>query len=263
MSMRCFLFVIGLVSLTLFGVRVHAASDVLHIELGVYHCDNDAICEVAENAEFCPLDCVAPPATTTEEEPEDEPSLPSQRPRIIDQIVDLFQTYIPFVGTPQDVSGPSNEGFVCTDGSCTAFTEDLARSVIVSFEESSGNSEGSSVLISPISGNEIVFEWEEGMMMRIMRSPQEFPIDPLNGELVYEGSSGSFKSFGVSDLDIMYYSLFPKREDGSYGDPEFVIVKSQNVPDDTKPTSKFVTVVVNTFVVAILGFIGRFIFLLI
>lgn len=240
----------------------YAASDSLHVELGVYHCDNDSICEVAENAEFCPLDCVAePPATTTEE----EDSAPPQGQRVIQRIIDLFQTYIPFIGNPTGIPGASvnDSGYVCDGTLCTVFTEDLTRSVIVSFEESFGGDEENSVSISPISGEEIAFAWEEGMTMRIMRSPKEFPIDPLSGELVYEGASGGFTSFGVLGSNIMYYSLFPRHEDGSYGDPEFIIVKSQSVPDTKKATSTLVTIAVNTFFVAILGFIGRFIFLLI
>jgi hypothetical protein len=242
---------------------VYAASDTLRVELGVYHCDNDAICEVAENVEFCPLDCVA---TTTEEEPEeDDPPRPSQGPRVIQQLVDLFQTYIPFVGEGiVPFVGPMDEsGYVCEDDFCTAFTDDLARSVIVSFEESFDGWESGSVSIKPIVGGEIIFEWDDDVTMRIMRSFKEFPIDPLSGELVYEGMSGKFISPAFLGADIMYYSLFPKHPDGSYGQPEFIIIRSQNVSDDKKATSTFLTVGIGAVLAAILGFVGRFIFLLI
>lgn len=266
MIMKTAFAVLIVVSLGSFASLGYAASDTVHIELGVYHCDNDSICEVAENAEFCPLDCIA---TTTPEEPEPEEeedsTPPSQGPRVIEQLIDLFQTYIPFIGdlTEQSINSIDEPGYVCTDGACTTFTEDLARSVVVSFEEASEGGGGATVSVSPISGEEIAFVWEEGMTMRIMRSPEEFPIDSLSGELVYEGARGEFTAFGVLDSDIMYYSLFPKYEDGSYGDPEFIIVKSQSVSDGKKATSTLMTLTVGTFFVAILGFIGRFIFLLI
>lgn len=266
MTMRWTLSFLGFVSLISFSGHVYAASDTLRVELGVYHCDNDAICEVAENAEFCPLDCTAPVATTTDPEPPDDDSPPSsQRLFAIQQLVDLFQTYIPFVGegvTPF-VNLMNESGYVCDGDFCTAFTDDLARSVIVSFEESFGEGMSGSVSIKPIVGGEIVFEWEENVTMRIMRSPDEFPIDPLSGELVYEGMSGKFISSGFLGADIMYYSLFPKHPDGSYGQPEFIIIRSQNVLDDKKATSTFLTVGIGAVLAAILGFVGRFIFLLI
>lgn len=260
MIMKRLLFVIGLMTVASFGVTARAASDTLRVQLGVYHCDNDSICEPAENAEFCPLDCVPPPATTTDDEPP-----PPQGTRVIDQIIDLFQTYIPFVGeTDGGAPGTGDDaGYVCESGSCTTFTEDLTRSVIVSFEESFDEYRGGDVSIKPISGQEIAFEWEAGMTMRIMRSPEEFPVDPLSGELVYEGADGSFTSFMVGDADVLYYSLFPKYNDGSYGDPEFIIVKSQEVGDGKNATTTLFARIVNTFFVTILGFVGRFIFLLI
>lgn len=267
MIMRWALFLLGFASLIAFSGHVHAASDTLRVELGVYHCDNDAICEVAENAEFCPLDCSAPVATTTEPEDDDgdeDSAPPSQRSFVIQQLVDLFQTYIPFVseGTTPFVNLINESGYVCDGDFCTAFTDDLARSVIVSFEESFNEGENGSVSIRPILGGEIIFEWEKDVTMRIMRSQDEFPIDPLSGELVYEGMSGKFISSGFFGADIMYYSLFPKYADGSYGHPEFVIIKSQDV-SDKKATSTFLTVGVGAVLAAILGFVGRFIFLLI
>jgi hypothetical protein len=257
------LFLFVFISLIAFWGQAQAASDTIHVELGVYHCDNDSICEVAENAEFCPLDCTA---TTTEEEPEeDNPPRPSSRPRLIQQFVDLFQTYIPFTGeSVGSFVGPTDEsGYVCNGDFCTAFTDDFARSVIVSFEESFGGSENGSVSIKPILGGEIVFEWEGDVSMRIMRSPKEFPVDPLSGELVYEGASGEFISSGVLGSDIMYYSLFPRRADGSYGDPEFVIIQSKGVLDEKNATSTLVKLGIGAVLAAILGFVGRFIFLLI
>lgn len=247
---------------TLITSSARAASDTTHIELGVYHCDNDAICEVAENAEFCPLDCVAPPATTTEEA--DEEDTTPQSSRIIEQIVDLFQTLVPFGGEGASPVSEVNEngGVFCTDGSCTTFTDDFARSVVVSFE-GSFEERASSVSISPVLGNEIAFSWEAGAVVRIMRSDKEFPIDPLSGELVYEGSSGAFTAVAIKGSDIMYYSLFPQNKDGSYGDPEFIIVKSQVVPDEPGATSTLFKLASGTFLIAVLSFIGRFIFLLI
>lgn len=265
MTMRLILSILGFVSLMALSGQVSAASDTLRIELGVYHCDNDSICEVAENAEFCPLDCVAPTATTTDPEPQDDGPRPSSRLRSIQQFVDLFQTYIPFVGegvTPF-VNLINGSGYVCDDDFCTAFTDDLARSVIVSFEESFGDGASGNVSIKPILGGKIVFEWEKDVSVRIMRSSKEFPVDPLSGELVYEGASGEFISSGVFGSDIMYYSLFQKHSDGSYGHPEFIIIKSQNVSDDKKATSTFLTVGIGAVIAAILGFVGRFIFLLI
>ncbi len=249
-------------SFALIASPVHAMSDTTKVKLEVYHCDNDAICEVAENFEFCPLDCDAPPATTTEET-EDENTTP-QGPRVIEQIVDLFQTLVPFVGegeAPDSVVNENGEIF-CTDGLCTTFTDDLARSIIVSFEDSFGE-ETSPVSIKPVSGNEIAFSWEAGATVRIMRSDKEFPVDPLSGELVYEGAGGTFTAFAAEDAEIMYYSLFPKNEDGSYGDPEFIIVKSQVIPDETEATSTLFKFASGTFLVAVLSFIGRFVFLLI
>ncbi len=265
MTMRWTLSFLGFVSLISFSGHVYAASDTLRVELGVYHCDNDAICEVAENAEFCPLDCTAPVATTTEPEAEDEDSPPpSQRPLVIQQLVDLFQTYIPFVseGVTPLVNLINESGYVCDGDFCTAFTDDFARSVIVSFEESFDGWENSDVSIKPIPGGEVVFEWEEDVSMRIMRSPDEFPIDPMSGELVYEGTSGKFVSSGVLGSDVMYYSLFPKRADGSYGNPEFIIIKNQNL-NGAETTSTFKTVGIGAVLAVILGFVGRFIFLLI
>lgn len=252
--------VIGFFALITSSAR--AISDTTHVELGVYHCDNDATCEIAENAEFCPLDCVAPPATTTEET--DEEDTPPQSTRVVEQIIDLFQTLVPFSGEGEEPTFAIDEhgDVVCADGSCTAFTEDLARSVIVSFEDSFGE-KPSPVSISPVSGNEIAFAWEAGAVVRIMRSDKEFPIDPWSGELVYEGASGEFTADATEGADIMYYSLFPQNEDGSYGDPEFIIVKSNVVPEEAGATSTLFKLASGTFLVTVLSFIGRFIFLLI
>lgn len=264
MNMKLSLFLVATITSFLFCRPLFAASDSINVELGVYHCDNDALCEVAENPEFCPLDCVSLPASTTEDT-NDAPT-PPPGIRTVQQIIDLFQTFIPFVG---GVDGGDSSvlldgsEYVCTDGSCTAFTDDLTRSVVISFEESYTGMSGANVSIKPISGEDVVFAWEEGVTMRIMRSPKEFPIDPMSGELVYEGASGGFSSLEAAGSNIMYYSLFPRRSDGSYGNPEFVIIKIKETSGEEGVVDVETVATLGTFIATILVFVGRFIFLLI
>lgn len=52
--------------------------------------------------------------------------------------------------------------------------------------------------------------------VRLVRSTKFYPIDPYNGEVIYEGGASSFMDLNVSPGTVYYYSIFTKDFSGNF-----------------------------------------------
>ena len=79
--------------------------------------------------------------------------------------------------------------------------------------------------------------------LRIVKSDKFFPLDPLNGEVIYEGSGRSFSDFYVTPGIIYYYTVFARDVNGNYSSGSVaysMIASSDGV--NTDPTAPAVDI---------------------
>lgn len=75
-------------------------------------------------------------------------------------------------------------------------------------------------------------------LLRIVKSEKFFPLDPLNGTVVYEGAGNSFYDFNVVPGVIYYYTAFARDATGNYssGAVAFTMIASSD-EQNTDPTA--------------------------
>ncbi len=210
-----------------FATIVYGAQDSTVINLEVLFCNHDLICDPEENYSACPSDCVAPtpPVATTTEDDGGE-TTPRTR-RIIERIIAPIESIItlfPFV--PEiDTDGVQCDGESCT----TSLSRMLDRFTRSPRKNSNGSvySEGGLHVATQEDDDAVVFLWNRGQAVRILRSQEQFPQSPFEGgTLIFEGATGFFEDSLDSIADNLYYALFAREDDGSYGDPQLVLVKN-------------------------------------
>lgn len=216
--------------LFLYAGVVHAQtdSDAVQIELDVYNCNNNGICEFGENYPACPLDCDPPPPPTPTTTPSTDAGTRSSVRRI-DPLITLLTELRNvlgrlFITLSEERMTTSIIQSVCVDGVCTVILPDGSLGAGVS---SSGLDPSISITLSVRPHEKgVLFEWNRGALVRIVRNSEAFPVDPLGEHLLYEGDRGFFID-ETKEVGVFYYAIYPKNSRGVYGTPHFVIVRHE------------------------------------
>ncbi len=218
---------IGAIVTCLFPSALFAVSDTSIVTIEVAFCNHDLLCDAEENYTACPSDCDAPATTTPETVPEEEPQTSSgARPSIISQIIDIFVPFAP----PAPLQATFEETVQCDGESCTSsVSRVLDRFARSPRRNSSGGvyGEGGLRIATQEDSDGVVFLWNRGQAVRILRSPEQFPQSPFEGgTLIFEGTTGFFEDSLNTIAENLYYALFVREDDGSYADPQLVLVKN-------------------------------------
>jgi hypothetical protein len=210
-------------------VTASTASDGTDIDLEVYFCDGDLVCDPEENYGSCPSDCASP---TPEPDPgpdEDDGGRPDGHRDVPVLIIPPNaggSTSTVVTVTPEGIhqtegQGPGISSYGIPDGDGPTFT-----SLDATIDERT---------------NVVTISWEsDGSYVRILRSEEGFPTSPFEGGyVVYEGRGDEFVDYDIETGKTYYYSIFKQGSDGAYGQRQMVIVKVvESIATTTESTSQ-------------------------
>jgi hypothetical protein len=178
-----------------------ASADPVIVELEVFFCDGDLVCDAEEAWQSCPSDCAAPvPPPPDEEDDEDE------GPR--------------HGSGPHEPEGPvvNPEGDSVSSAATPIDDRLFAESVDVH-----------------VTGGAVEFSWgiARGESVRILRSETgEFPTSPLSGGIVvYEGSAENFVDEDIEPGRTYRYAVF-HGSGGVYGVRNLVLAQSSQAMEN-------------------------------
>ncbi|MBP9771682.1 MAG: hypothetical protein KBD16_02035 [Candidatus Pacebacteria bacterium] len=208
-------------SIVVLPTAVSAAQDSIGINLDVAFCNHDLVCDAEENYAACPSDCAAPATTTPPSEDDDDESPSGTRASVFESMIEILSPFIPFF----EVAEPTEESVQCDGASCTRTLSRVRdNSTSATFNEEKNNGFR---IATPEDDNAVVFLWDRGSSVRILRSTEQFPQEAFEGgTLIYEGSSGFFEDSLDSIAENLYYALFVRTDSGGYAAPQLVLVKN-------------------------------------